>query len=140
MNLRSRRTDDLDINITPLIDVVFLLLIFFMVSTSFIKESQIKLDLPQASSNEVPDDVNTIKVTIDARGQYFVNDKALINNQEATLTKAIKQAAGDKANPTIVINADARTTHQAVVSVLDVAKRLNYLRITFATERRKEGK
>lgn len=140
MNLRSRRTDDLDINITPLIDVVFLLLIFFMVSTSFIKESQIKLDLPQASSTEVPEDQNTIKVAIDARGQYFVNDKALINNQEATLAKAIKQAAGEKKNPTIVINADANTTHQSVVSVLDVAKRLNYLRITFATERRKEGK
>lgn len=139
MNLRSRRTDDLDINLTPLIDVVFLLLIFFMVSTSFIKESQIKLNLPQASSNEVPEEVNTITVTIDARGQFFVNDKALINNQEATLIKAIKQAVGDHKNPMIVINADAKTTHQSVVTVLDVAKQLNYLRITFATERRKEG-
>ncbi len=138
MNLRPKRHEDVELNITPLIDVVFLLLIFFMVSTSFVKESQIKLDLPEASATNPPEQTDTITIAIDAKGRYFVNDRALINQQAATLERAIKEAAQDSENPTLVINADKSTNYQSVMTVVDVANRLEYLRISFATERPKE--
>ena len=140
MNLRSKNDDDVDLNLTPLIDVVFLLLIFFMVSTTFVKESEIKLNLPEASTAAVPEDVGKINVSIDAQGRYFVNNVPLINNKAETIEKALKEVAGDDKDPSIVINADANTTHQSVVSVLDAARRSNFLRITFATERKKDKK
>ncbi len=138
MNLRPRKEDEVDLNLTPLIDVVFLLLIFFMVSTTFVKESEIKLDLPEASTSIAPDEEDAIKISIDARGRYFINEIPLVNSQAETIEKAIKEAAGNNKKPLIVVNADKQTTHQAVVSVLDAARRLNFLRITFATERKKE--
>jgi len=138
MNLRPRNSDDVELNLTPLIDVVFLLLIFFMVSTTFVKKSEIKLDLPEASSTVVPDDQEMVKISIDAKGRYFINEIPLVNSQTETLEKAIKEAAGENKDPMIVINADKQTTHQSVVTVLDTARRLDFLRITFATERKKE--
>lgn len=138
MNLRPRKEDEVDLNLTPLIDVVFLLLIFFMVSTTFVKESEIKLDLPEASTSIAPDEEGTIKISIDARGRYFINEVPLVNSQAETIEKAIKEAAGNNKKPLIIVNADRQTTHQSVVSVLDAARRLNFLRITFATERKKK--
>ncbi len=139
MNFRPKNdNDDVDLNLTPLIDVVFLLLIFFMVSTTFIKESELKIDLPEASATATPEEKKAIKISIDAKGRYFVNEIPLVNTQIETLEKAIKKAAGDNPDPTIIINADAETTHQSVINVLDTARRLNYLRITFATERKKD--
>lgn len=135
MNLRPRRQEEVDVNITPLIDVVFLLLIFFMVSTSFIKESEIKLDLPQASATQAPEDTETITVSIDAKGRYFVNDKALINQQAETLERAIKDAVADLQNPILVIDGDKAMAYQSFVTVLDVAKKLDYLKVSIATER-----
>lgn len=135
MNLRPRRQEEVDVNITPLIDVVFLLLIFFMVSTSFIKESEIKLDLPQASATQAPEDTETITVSIDAKGRYFVNDKALINQQAETLERAIKDAVADSQNPILVIDGDKAMAYQSFVTVLDVAKKLDYLKVSIATER-----
>ena len=140
MNLRPRNNDEVELNLTPLIDVVFLLLIFFMVSTTFVKESEIKLDLPEASTAAVPEEKGIVKISIDSKGRYFVNEVPLVNSQSETIEKAIKEAAADNKDPTIVINADAQTTHQSVVSVLDAARRLNFLRINFATERKKESK
>lgn len=138
MNLRPRNDDDVDLNLTPLIDVVFLLLIFFMVSTTFVKESEIKLDLPVASTAALPAEDSTVKIAIDARGRYFVNENLLVNSQAETIEKAIKEAAGDDESPLIIINADKQTSHQSVISVLDAARRLEFLRINFATERKKK--
>lgn len=138
MNLRARKDDDVDLNLTPLIDVVFLLLIFFMVSTTFVKESEIKLDLPIASTAALPAEDSTVKIAIDARGRYFVNEQLLVNSQAETLEKAIKEAAGDDKSPLIIVNADKQTSHQSVISVLDAARRLEFLRINFATERKKK--
>ncbi|MFK8066666.1 MAG: ExbD/TolR family protein [Gammaproteobacteria bacterium] len=140
MNLRPRKDDDVELNLTPLIDVVFLLLIFFMVSTTFVKESEIKLDLPEATTAAAPSTKEAIKISIDAKGNYFLNGEPLINTQAETVEKAIKLAAGDNKEPTIVINADKQATHQSVVAVLDAARRLKFLRITFATERKKDDK
>ncbi len=137
MNLHPRNNDDIDLNLTPLIDVVFLLLIFFMVSTTFKDQSEIKMDLPEATTSVPANDKGTIKVSIDAKGRYFVNEIPLVNSQAQTIEKAIKEAAGDIKEPMIVIKADKQARHQSVVAVLDAARRLKFMKIGFETERKK---
>jgi len=139
MNLRPRNNDDLDLNLTPLIDVVFLLLIFFMVSTTFKDQAEIKLELPEATTSIPTNDKGTIKVAIDGNGRYFVNDVPLVNSQAETIEKAIKEAAGDNKEPMIVIKADKQARHQSVIAVLDAARRLEFMKIGFETERKKKS-
>ncbi len=135
MNFRSRRPEDPDLNITPLIDVVFLLLIFFMVTTTFEHESEIDITLPEASSEQVDPPDNTIDISIDERGRVFINENGLVNNQPATIRQALKKAVADSdnRNPPVLINADAETTHQAVIKVMDAARQLGLRKVTFAT-------
>ena len=133
MNLRSRRNDDIEINVTSLIDVVFLLLIFFMVSTTFVHESQIKLTLPEASAQAPDTSPATVQVQIDAREHFSIAGKALPNDNVDTVKAALKAAVKGKKNPTIVISADAKSTHQSVVTAMDAARQLGLVHITFAT-------
>jgi biopolymer transport protein ExbD len=138
MKLRPRRREDVELNITPLIDVVFLLLIFFMVSSTFEKQSQMKITLPEASekvTNEIPDSVT---VEIDTQGRVFVNKKSLVNSQLITIREAIRDAAHDMKAPTVIIRADANATHQSVVKVMDAAQQLGLVKITFATQKVRE--
>jgi len=137
MNLRPRNNDNVELDITPLIDVVFLLLIFFMISTTFKHQSEIKLNLPEATTSVPANDKGTIKVAIDDKGRYFVNDIPLVNSQAKTIEKAIQEAAGDNKEPMIVIKADKQTRHQSVMAVLDAARRLKYMKIGFETKRKK---
>lgn len=136
MNFRPPVNRDLDINLTPLIDVVFLLLIFFMVSTTFVKESEIDLTLPEASSElrEEPD--HAIQVSIDREGQIFVDDQALINVQVNTIRQALVSARGEQTDPIVIISADAAASHQKVVDVMDAARQAELFRITFPTRMR----
>lgn len=135
MKFRRQRRDELDINLTPLIDVVFLLLIFFMVSTTFNKETHLNLSLPKVDHAVDNVDMKTIDVVISAKGQYSVNGKALANNQEKTLRQALLDAAGDDKNLPFVITADANSSHQSVVTVMDVAGDLGFTRMQIATQR-----
>ncbi len=137
MRLQERHDDEVDINLTPLIDVVFLLLIFFMVSTTFIHESRIKLNLPVADAQAQEQQPHAVEIAIDGRGRYFVNGRALINPRHESIRAAMLKAAGNNKDPVIIIDADAETTHQSVVNVLDVARELGFLHITFATRIRK---
>ena len=139
MNLRPSKKADVDLNITPLIDVVFLLLIFFMVSTTFDRSSEINITLPQASEEYTQAKPESVKVAIDPRGRVFVNDRQLANSQLYTIREAIRDASRDLKKPTIIINADANATHQMVVRVMDAARQLNLLKITFATQKLKEN-
>lgn len=132
MNLRSGQRDSPDINLTPLIDVVFLLLIFFMVSTTFSRESELSIELPEATAKPVEQEHEPIEIAIDSQGRYFVNNKPLVNTQIATLVQAIRSEAGDREAPPILINADAQTPHQAVVNVMDAAQQMGFLHLTFA--------
>ena len=143
MRFRSRTEDaEADINLTPLIDVVFLLLIFFMVTTTFSKEAQIKLQLPSAdSSEEVPAESRSITIQISDIGQYAVrgpDDKdgprELINAARETLEKAIARSAGGLKDPIIVIRADQLATHNSVVQAMDAARNLGFFQVTFTTE------
>ena len=135
MNLRPhRRREEPDVNLTPLIDVVFLLLIFFMVSTTFTQESEISIELPQASGETSQEEKRTIDISIDAQGRYFVNQQQLINTQLATLKRAMQQQAGGLKSPKLIISADRRTPHEAVVRAMDAARQLGYVHLTFATQ------
>lgn len=133
MNLRTRRREELSINLTPLIDVVFLLLIFFMVSTTFTKEGSFKVDLPEASSGQEETETKQVVVSIDRSGRYFINDQALNDSELETLKGALqKLKASLKKDQPIVIKADAEAAHQAVVKVLDAAGQLGLTRISIA--------
>ncbi|MCG8324173.1 MAG: biopolymer transporter ExbD [Thiotrichales bacterium] len=135
MNFRSNVSDDLEINITPLIDVVFLLLIFFMVSTTFERESEVNITLPQASEEITEAKPDAINVAIDARGNIYVNDQALLNTQLSSIKEAIFDKLGQRNDAPIIISADSETDHQTVVKVMDAARQLGLVRITFATQK-----
>jgi len=138
VNIGSDRKEELDVNITPLIDVVFLLLIFFMVSTTFERESEIEIVLPQAAANVVPADDFALEVTVDAEGTFYVNGKRVINSKIETLKKAMQEVAGDRKDPPIILSADAQTPHQAVITVMDAARQLGFVHLNFATVKSNE--
>lgn len=131
MNFKKKQNEEFDLNLTPLIDVVFLLLIFFMVTTTFDRETQLKIELPQASG-EVRKSVAMIEVSIDSKSRFYINEQEVVNSGLDTVKKALKQAAGDKQNPPLLISADGQATHQSVITVLDAASQLGFVNITFA--------
>ena len=133
MKFARRIRQDVEINLTPLIDVVFLLLIFFMVSTTFTKETHLSIDLPESSSqsNRVAD--LQIEILITREGDFAINGVALINREQSTLRAAIgKVSEGDTTIP-MVITADSATPHQSVVTALDVAGQLGFSRLSITT-------
>ncbi|WP_317929184.1 biopolymer transporter ExbD [Halioxenophilus sp. WMMB6] len=130
---RQNREED-SINLTPLIDVVFLLLIFFMVSTTFTKETHLTVDLPEAVANPSTDQPKQIDVVIARDGTFSVNGSVLVNRKIDTLRRAITEVAeGDNTRP-LIITADSNTPHQAVVTVMDVAGRLGFVHLSIATK------
>lgn len=134
MNLNPKQEKDLDVNITPLIDVVFLLLIFFMVSTTFDRESEIEVTLPEAAI-DLPknEDNEPLEVTISADGTYFVNGQRVVNTQLSILKQALVKMANGRKDPPVIISADANTTHQSVVKVMDAARQLGFIHLNIAT-------
>ena len=132
MKLRHTKKDPPEVNITPLIDVVFLLLIFFMVSTTFQREAELSIELPEASSQAQETEDQRIEVAIDASGRYFVNGRPLINSQPQTLKQALKKASEGRKSVPVIVSADANTPHQSVVTVMDAARQLGLVRLTFA--------
>lgn len=132
MNFPRPQSEEISINLTPLIDVVFLLLIFFMVSTTFTKETQLKVDLPQATTDQVAQ-VDMLEIIIKADGSFAINDKALVNAQPKTLRAAVlKESGGDLTTP-LKISADASTPHQAVITAMDVAANLGFSQLSLTT-------
>jgi len=133
LNLKPERREDIDLNLTPLIDVVFLLLIFFMVSTTFEKNSKLKIDLPEASAQATQQANKKIVIGIDVKGRYYINDRQLVNTQLKTLKLALLKIAGDNKEVPIVLRADAKTPHQAVVRAMDAASQLGLTRLSIST-------
>ncbi|NCA70534.1 MAG: biopolymer transporter ExbD [Sphingobacteriia bacterium] len=131
MNLRPQRRRPAEINLTPLIDVVFLLLIFFMVSTTFKDESRLRIQLPHAQGESVPvAEPAVIRILIERSGDYRVDDRPLADRRTATLVEALRGAP--EARP-VLIQADARTPHQAVMTALEAAAQAGLTRIAFST-------
>ena len=135
MNLRPKRQEEPDLNITPLIDVVFLLLIFFMVSTTFDRELELKIQLPEASGETKQVEQKNIEITVDAQGRYFINKQQVVNTQLETLKAALKKTAGDQTDVPLIISADGQAPHQSVIRVMDVARQLGLVQITFAVQK-----
>ena len=132
MNFRHARRLDVSINLTPLIDVVFLLLIFFMVSTSFSELTQLTVNLPEADGARAPDEIGLV-VVIDSAGNVTVGGDPVPNEAEG-LYRALEAAANGNFDLPVTLSADAMTPHQYVVMVLDVASLLGLQRVTIATE------
>ena len=133
MNFRPSPDEEPEINLIPLIDVLLMALIFLIVTTSFSSESQLRIRLPEAAA-EAKENLPSIRVTIDAKGQYYIGDQQLLNATPEVLRNAMLHAAGSMKDPLVIINADGRTPHEAVVRVMDVARRLGFTRLTFTTQ------
>ena len=138
MNLRpGHKEENVEVNLTPLIDVVFLLLIFFMVTTTFDRHAKLKVSLPEASTKATQQHNEPLILSIDAKGNYFLNDRQLINRQLDTLkqaiTKVLNSANTNFSDASLVLRADANTPHQAVVRAMDAASQLGLSRLSIAT-------
>lgn len=143
MKFKDSDDEDLQINLTPLIDVVFLLLIFFMVSTTFSKESQLRIKLPEASAEAVQNaQDNILLIEIGESGAYAIKGpgekraKQLLNTNFDTLRRAMQVAMKDRSDLITVIRADRRTPHEAVISAMDASRRLGLVHITFSTQQK----
>ena len=132
MRFRSTERVSPEIGLTPLIDVVFLLLIFFMVSTTFDRHSELSVELPEASADASARDDAVIDVVIDAGGDVYVEGRPLADPRLEHLQRALAEAAAGLDAPPVVIGADARTPHQSVVTVMDAARRAGLYKLTFA--------
>lgn len=135
MNLQPDDSDEPDLNLTPLIDVVFLLLIFFMVSTTFEHQSRIQVELPEASAEPITPEAESLEIIVDAQGRYFIGDEQVVNSQLKTLKGAITNVLGDRTDIPVIVRADANSPHQSVVTVLDATSQLGLTRISLATTR-----
>ena len=138
MNLRPSPRKSPEVDITPLIDVVFLLLIFFMVSTTFERESQIMIELPEATAEPATTEDESLEIVIDSEGRYFIGDKQVVNTELKTLKAAISKTLGRDIEIPVTIRADANTPHQAVVRALDATSQLGLTQISLATSKIQE--
>ena len=134
MKFRRKPRENVEINLASLIDVVFILLLFFVVTTTFTRETQLKVDLREAATGVPPEqtELKQLEVLIDAQGGYALNGQALLKSDLAALMAALqKESAGDNSLP-LIISADAKTPHQAVITAMDAAGKLGFahLRIT----------
>ncbi|MEO6118185.1 MAG: biopolymer transporter ExbD [Methylotenera sp.] len=131
---RGRRHEDLEMNLVPLIDVLLVIIIFLVVSATFSRTSELQINLPTAEANAAQDKPLTIEVGVDAGGQYVVNGKGLADKSVEAISAALQAAANGGKEPTVVINADAESTHQSVVNVMEASRLAGYTHITFATQ------
>ena len=134
MNFNVRPRAEPEVNMTSLIDVVLLLLIFFMVSTSFVKQSQITIRLPAADSEAVVEEVaDHLEIMITEQGTYLINGRELINSRPETIRNALQKLSGGNTRLPLTISADANARHQHVVTAMDVAGKLGFVKISIAT-------
>ncbi len=140
MQFRRQPRENDSINLTPLIDVVFLLLIFFMVSTTFTKETHLSIDLPEAEGEPSEDAARApIDIVITAEGAYSVNGRSLVNSKIATLKSALEKVSeGDNQLP-LTITADAQAPHESVVRAMDAAGQLGFVHLSITTRRPESG-
>ena len=136
MKLQHRSTEEPTVDLTSLIDVVFLLLLFFMVSTTFEHQALLKVDLPEASAVEDrPEVPANLELVIDSEGRMFLNDQRLADSDERTLRAAIEQAVGEERTLPLVLRADRLTPHHFVVTAMDVAAQMGFSNLSIATDR-----
>jgi biopolymer transport protein ExbD len=139
LKFRRQHRDELGINLTPLIDVVFLLLIFFMVSTTFTRETQLSIDLPEAEGTPLETVEEQIEILVNETGNYRVNGNELVDNHMRTLQAAIyKISTGDTTMP-MIISADAQAAHEDVVQAMDAAGQMGFVHLSITTQQPKRA-
>ena len=138
MNFRPRHREEPDLNLIPMIDVLIVLLIFLLLTTTFSREAQLHISLPDAAgaTGETGNGQAGVQIVINAQGQYRINQQELPDVRPETVKQALKGAAGENPDPLIVIDADRLATHQSVITVLDAAGQLGYRQVSFAAENR----
>jgi len=131
---KGKKTDDFEINFIPLIDVLLVIIIFLVVSTTFARFSQLKINLPTAEANVADKNLDFINVTISKEGRYSINQKLISARTVAELTIKLREiSAGNMDNP-LVINADALASHQSVINVMEASRQAGLTKITFSTK------
>lgn len=131
---RGRGHEDLEINLVPLIDVLLVIIIFLVVSATFSRINELQINLPTADANQQQEKPLVINVGIDASGKTSVNNVDVPERTVENLTLALRKAAGNGKEPTIIISADAQTTHQSVINVMEAARQAGLVHVTFATQ------
>jgi biopolymer transport protein ExbD len=139
VNFQRQNREEVAVNLTPLIDIVFLLLIFFMVSTTFTKENHLSIDLPEASSEASDAPLQALEILISASGEYSINDKSLVNSQLDTLKRALQKTLAGRDSAPVIITADAKTPHEAVVRAMDAAGQLGLVNLSITTRQPSES-
>jgi len=138
MKFERQLKEEVSVNLTPLIDVVFLLLIFFMVTTTFTRDTNLLINLPEASGEVMDVAPDQIEVMVAQNGSYAVNGRGLVNSQLSTLMDAIEEmSVGDRSLP-VIITADANTSYQSVVTVMDAVAQLGFSQLNIATSQESE--
>ncbi len=133
---RGRAREEPEINLIPMIDVLLVILIFLMITTTYTRFSALEIDLPQAEGSPSTTKGDQINISVDSSENYAINDQTFTFNGVTKLSEAMHKAAGDNDNPTIVINADAKAPHQSVINIMEAARLAGYGRITFTTSRK----
>ena len=131
---RGKRHEALEMNLVPLIDVLLVIIIFLVVSATFSRVSELQINLPTAEANAPQEKPLVITVGVDANGRYVVNNAEVADRTVEGIGQALRKAAGAGKEPTVVINADANTTHQSVINVMEASRQAGYTHITFATQ------
>ncbi|MCB1668566.1 MAG: biopolymer transporter ExbD [Pseudomonadales bacterium] len=134
MKFRRQRKSENGVNLTPLIDVVFLLLIFFMVSTTFTKETHLVIDLPEAEGESVEQPAMVVEVLVNRDGSYSINGNALVNRDIETLMKGLYEVSGGDSELPMIITADAKASHQSVITAMDAAGRMGFVHLQITTQ------
>jgi biopolymer transport protein ExbD len=132
---RGKQREEPEINLIPMIDVLLVILIFLMVTTTYAKFSELQINLPQAAGEPAKEKPAQVNVAVDAAGNYQINNSTVNFANIANLSSALKKAAGDSTAPVIVINADAKANYQSVINVMEAAREAGMVRVTFATQR-----
>ena len=135
MKFQRRLQEDLQINQTPLIDVVFLLLIFFMVTTTFTRETRLAVNLPEADGEPVQDAPRVIEISVSQGGSYAIDGRPLVNNETRTLMRALEEVSGGDRDIALILIADADATHQSVVTAMDAIGQSGFSRLSIATRK-----
>jgi len=131
---RGRGHEDLEINLVPLIDVLLVIIIFLVVSATFSRINELQINLPTAEANQQQEKPLVINVGIDAAGKTSINNVDVAERTVENLTLALRKAAGNGKEPTVIISADAQTTHQSVINVMEAARQAGLTHVTFATQ------
>ena len=131
---RGRGHDEPEINLIPLIDVLLVIIIFLMLTTTYAKFSGLEINLPTADASKQSEQPNEVNVAVTASGQILVNKAPLPVADVKAIAEAMRRAAGDRKEPLIVINSDAKATHQSVVDIMQAAQTAGYPHISFATQ------